>query len=143
MSENFWAFTCKTCGHRNRWQGASHPVPPCQKCHPKTAPQPAGMGVNITRKSQSAPAATITANPSKPGISVETGDSRYDEAQEIIGEINELIEQMPERGMDFAESAGETVSGIAETIEQRGDATQSQIVALQNIRDGLARWVRK
>lgn len=134
MSGN-WAFTCKTCNHRYRWTGASNPIPPCPKCHPAPAP------VGPQRATPASPRQVDAQAKQAKSITVEIGDSRYDEAQELIASIYETAEEMPDRAADFTESALETVAGIEETIESRQQATQSQIDALTNILAGMQRWI--
>ncbi len=77
------------------------------------------------------------------GITIPLADSRCDpdEALELIAEIEELAEQVPERGREFAESAVETAKSIGETIEQRQSVTPSQYKALENIEVALSNWL--
>lgn len=62
-------------------------------------------------------------------------------AYELCDEIESLAEDVPERAEVFAESVCETAASIRETIEQRESVTEKQINALENIRDGLRKWV--
>lgn len=60
----------------------------------------------------------------------------------IVDEIEELAGQVPERGEEYAESVLGKAASIGEAIEERGHVTEGQITALENMRDGLQRWVR-
>jgi len=65
-------------------------------------------------------------------------------AAELGDEITDLADQVPEidRAQEFAESARCTAADIGESIEAAGSATEKQIKALENIRNGLQKWVR-
>lgn len=69
------------------------------------------------------------------------GETGNDEIDDLLAEIHELAEQVPEVGQGFAESVLETIKGISETVRETGIATDKQIVALENMRDGLRKWV--
>lgn len=69
------------------------------------------------------------------------GELTPEYAYEVCDEIESLADDVPERAEDFAESVCETSAGIRETIEQRDSVTEKQITALENIRDGLRKWV--
>ena len=56
--------------------------------------------------------------------------------------IIDLIDELPERAYEFAESVGEKVRSIMETIEESGRVTEGQITALENIESGVSRWFR-
>ncbi len=58
-------------------------------------------------------------------------------AREILG----LCGGVPEAGQEYAESVYEKVSAIMETISAKQRVTDRQIVALQNMQDGLVRWI--
>lgn len=70
-----------------------------------------------------------------------SGDPAGD-ALELIDEALELVERMPERGQEYAESAAENLNGIADTIERKNEVTPGQLAAIENIKAGLERWVR-
>lgn len=69
-------------------------------------------------------------------------DDACSEALELCDEIESLADQVPERGEDFARSVLDRMSDIRATIEERNTATSGQIQALENMRDGLSRWIR-
>lgn len=71
-------------------------------------------------------------------IDSETGN---DEVDDLLAEMHELAEQVPDVGQGFAESVLETIKGISDTVRETGIATDKQIVALENMRDGLRKWV--
>lgn len=56
--------------------------------------------------------------------------------------ILEKLDDIPDRGQDFAESVREKVESIQAWVEEHGDATQAQLDALQNMEDGVDRWIR-
>lgn len=115
---NSWAFTCKTCSHRYKWQGLSNPIPPCPKCVKATAAPPAP----------------------RRGISARLTTDAYDEAMELIEAIGDAAGEVPERGESFAASVLETATDMRATIERMGDATEAQLTALRNMLSGLERW---
>jgi hypothetical protein len=69
-------------------------------------------------------------------------DTDLDEAAELIEEIKELCEEICSAGRDFADSVLEKTESIEESITDRGSVTSGQLEALENMRDGLARWFR-
>lgn len=66
-----------------------------------------------------------------------------DEALEICDEIDSLMDDVPSRAEDFALSVADKVADIRATVVERKHATAGQIAALENMRDGLARWVNR
>jgi hypothetical protein len=56
-------------------------------------------------------------------------------------DIQEKIDELPDEGMEFGESVGEKVAGIAETIERTRRVTDAQARALDNMEDGVDRWL--
>lgn len=64
--------------------------------------------------------------------------SALDQCDEILG----MVEDMPDAGMEYGESVAETVSGIQETIEKFDRVTDAQQRALDNLQDGVERWLR-
>ena len=58
-------------------------------------------------------------------------------------EIEVWPDAVPDRGQEFAESCLATARSIAETVEDQGRSTEAQIRALENMRDGLRRWVER
>lgn len=75
------------------------------------------------------------------GITVDLGPSAA-LAQELIETIRELAGEVPDRGLEFAESVVARADNIAEYIEIHGDVTAAQIAALQNMANGLRAWIR-
>ena len=75
-------------------------------------------------------------------MTVPTCDDSVQQAEEIIEEINELVEQVPSRASDFAESVQERAHDIGESVREAGRATPNQLNALENMADGLRRWIR-
>ena len=67
----------------------------------------------------------------------------YEEAMQLIDEIQSMSEDVPPAGQDFAESVREKSAAIGETIEKYGRVTDAQLTALRNMRNGLARWVHE
>lgn len=64
-----------------------------------------------------------------------------DEAMELVDEIVALADDVPDRGADFAESVREKSLSIGETIERTDRVTEAQAEALENMRNGLLRWM--
>jgi hypothetical protein len=59
-----------------------------------------------------------------------------------VGQIQDLAEEVPPDGEEFAESVVEKSAAILATVETQRSATAAQLDALANMRDGLQRWVR-
>jgi hypothetical protein len=109
-----WQIKCPKCDKRFSWTGPMAPPPPCPHCHPESK------------------------QPEEP---VElTGDvaAVLEQCESLLASIGDL----PERASDFAESVGEKVRGIMETIEERRYVTDGQKTALDNIESGVDRWFR-
>jgi len=68
-------------------------------------------------------------------------DMTVDEAMELVDEIVALADDVPDRGADFAESVREKSLSIGETIERTDRVTEAQAEALENMRNGLLRWM--
>ena len=64
-----------------------------------------------------------------------------EEALEMALTIQELAEQVPERGEEFASSVSEKAVSIAESIEEMHHCTQKQWDALENMLAGVQAWV--
>jgi hypothetical protein len=79
-------------------------------------------------------------NISPPDDSPERG-VRVRRAIELCDEIDEMANEVPEPGFDFAESVRERAKAIGETVERLGRVTDAQTQALLNMRDGLAAWL--
>ena len=65
------------------------------------------------------------------------------EAIELAEEIIGIAESgdVPSAGIDFAESVAGRARDIMETVESSKRATSGQIAALENMLDGLKRWL--
>lgn len=63
-------------------------------------------------------------------------------AEELIEQITSLAEELPENAEDFAMSVLDTASDISKYIDENGRVTKKQITALENMLDGLQRWIR-
>ena len=64
-----------------------------------------------------------------------------EEAIALAKSILEDIEELPEVAEDFAASVGEKAASIIEWIEEHDHVTDGQIMALENMRDGIDRWL--
>lgn len=73
-------------------------------------------------------------------------DDALELCEDIITMIDEdldLIEkqEQSDRCQEFCESVREQVTGISETIEDRGRVTDRQASALENWKAGLEKWI--
>lgn len=66
----------------------------------------------------------------------------WEDALDLVEEIESAAEDVPERGEDFAASVLECANSIGDTIEQNEHATPRQMEALENMIEGLMRWTR-
>lgn len=87
-------------------------------------------------------------NPVKP-VEVETevpSARAVKQAQNQIERIIEMCEEVAEYdnsdAWDFANGVREQTEAIAATIEERGDVTERQQDALDNMESGIGRWIR-
>lgn len=69
-------------------------------------------------------------------------DADHDEAIELVREIQELAEEMPEKGESFAESTTAKALAIQQTIEENERVTPGQLTALRNMKAGMEKWIR-
>ena len=69
-------------------------------------------------------------------------DADVKEALAIIDEMEELAGEVPEAAEDFATNVLEKAQSIGRTIERSRSVTSNQLDALNNMRDGLTRWIR-
>lgn len=130
MSEGNWAFTCPTCKHRYKWTGPMAPTPPCPKCQ---------RAHEIAKQQkQQQPAGSVRV----PVTGDSDDDDAYEEAIGLCDEIESLADDVPSAGENFASSVCEKTAEIRQSIAASGRATPNQIRALENMRDGLARWIR-
>lgn len=75
-----------------------------------------------------------------------TAYEEVSEALTLVQKIEDTIDGLPDRvqdrGADFFESVREKAGSIAETIEERGEVTEAQQAALENMLEGVRKWVR-
>lgn len=62
--------------------------------------------------------------------------------QEILDMIEEMDDDTKDRGCDFFVSVEEKVTDMLNTIEENDRCSDGQMTALENMRDGVARWIR-
>lgn len=65
-----------------------------------------------------------------------------DKAIEQCENILELLDDLPERAEDFADSVREKVESIKGWIEENDHVTDGQINALDNMEGAVLRWIR-
>ena len=67
-----------------------------------------------------------------------------EDAEELSEDITNMAEAsaLPSAASDFASSVCTKACSIGETIDRTGEVSDRQLTALQNMRDGLARWFR-
>jgi hypothetical protein len=63
------------------------------------------------------------------------------DAISICEEIFDLIMDVPDAGIEFAEGVKDRTKGIQSWIEEHKHCTDKQLEALQNMKAGLERWV--
>ncbi len=85
-----------------------------------------------------APATAPAAKPQARGV---TGLAHA--ALDHCGYILDHVDDVPEKGEEFAESLRAKATSMKETITKLGTATDKQISALENMRAGLDRWLHK
>lgn len=66
-------------------------------------------------------------------------EGALDEIDEALDDINEL----PDRAADFAESVEEKLRGIDQWITNASHVTDAQMEAIENIRDGIDKWMER
>jgi hypothetical protein len=67
----------------------------------------------------------------------------YEESIELADDILSDLEELPERAEDFRDSVREKVEGMREWMMEHEAVTDKMVSALQNIRNGLDRWLRR
>ena len=70
-------------------------------------------------------------------------DCEWEDALNLVAEIESEADDVPERGEDFATSVVEKAKDIGSTIEENEHVTDAQQDALDNMMSGLQRWTRK
>lgn len=68
-------------------------------------------------------------------------DDDVETATDLIEQIESIVEDLPEEAEDFGMSVAETASDISKYIDERGTVTKKQLTALENMLDGLQRWI--
>ena len=63
------------------------------------------------------------------------------EIYQLADEISDLMDEMPERAEDFANSILDKSLGIINFIEDHDKVTLSQLEALTNMKAGLEKWL--
>lgn len=66
----------------------------------------------------------------------------WEEALDLCKEIEELLQDLPDRADDFSRSVGEKIEDMGRWIEENEYVTQNQIDALQNMKSGCEKWIR-
>ena len=64
------------------------------------------------------------------------------EASELAREILDLVDELPETAEDFVHSVSENALGILEWIQDHDIVTNNQMVALENMRKGIYKWLK-
>ena len=82
-----------------------------------------------------------TAQPAQQGSRRAVNANDVDKALAMVEEIQSLADDVPAEGEEFAVSVLEKVADIASTIEEHNRVTDRQMTVLENMRDGLQRWV--
>lgn len=70
-------------------------------------------------------------------------DCEWEEALELVEQIEAEADDVPERGEDFAASVVEKSKDIGTTIEVNEHVSDAQRTALDNMLAGLQRWTRR
>lgn len=85
----------------------------------------------------------VLAKPPEPELMPNIDDKNRVRALQLFDTIYALASQMPEvsTALSFADNAVEFVASVKGHLQERGRVTQRQITALENIRDGLRRWL--
>lgn len=73
-------------------------------------------------------------------VSIEA-DPSLKKASRLFNNIEETAALIPERGEKFALSVLDTANDIMDSIEERSFATDEQIEAMENMLNGLERWL--
>lgn len=82
-----------------------------------------------------------SANPEPSMTATYDEDADWVAALDTCERIQEKCDEMPDRGWDFAESVREKTRDIAENIEKFQRVTDGQLAALENMSNGLDRWL--
>lgn len=92
------------------------------------------------------PEPTAKKKPAKSeGTSPAAEREKIAEAEDLHSQIDDManeVSQKSPKAEDFASSVLDRASEIMNTVEERGHVTDAQLTALQNMADGLSRWLR-
>ena len=66
----------------------------------------------------------------------------WEDALELCEEIEELLDELPDRAEEFATSVGEKVADMREWIEDNEHVTPKQLDALENMKAGCENWLQ-
>lgn len=77
----------------------------------------------------------------KPTFDFDDTEQDIETANELIEEITTLADDLPEEAEDFGLSVLDTVRDISSYMEENEHVTKKQITALENMLDGLRRWI--
>jgi len=65
----------------------------------------------------------------------------WETARDECDEVIELCDELPERAEEFADSVREKLESIKEWIEANEAVTGNQLSAIENMHDGVSRWL--
>ena len=114
-----WSVTCGQCQQKYFWVGEKKPVPDCPVCHPAKKTQTLDAADEQRRKYDVAAA--------------------IEQCERIVA----MCEDLPEAGEDFGLSVSEKTSDIWKTIEATRRVTRGQQEALDNMEEGVNRWLHR
>ena len=63
-------------------------------------------------------------------------------AEDLIEEIDQLLEELPERADDFRQSVSEKTHDISVHMDKYGRVSKKQLNALENMLYGVQKWIR-
>jgi len=68
----------------------------------------------------------------------------YEEGITLCTEILDLLDEMPDNSaaIEFHDSTENKVTDIEASIEKFQNCTDNQMVALQNMKEGVEKWIR-
>jgi hypothetical protein len=78
-----------------------------------------------------------------PTLELDSDDAgtNWESAIEDCDSILSQCDEIPERGEEFADSIREKVGSIRDWIEENKTVTPAQLQALENMADGVGRWI--
>ncbi len=66
----------------------------------------------------------------------------WEDAIDLAGEIQELLDELPERAEEFRDSVEQKVSDISISIVKARHVTEGQFQALRNMEKGVRKWLQ-